>query len=134
MICEREDEIEKFIAREYWTIEADLNRSNIKFGAKLTELKEEKVKQFSITTDKDANGARDTLLKAADGKLKVAKITKTPSVSVIRLRRLLLRTLQQEAARKLGFTAQRTMRIAQQLYEGIDSGSGDRRSDHLHAY
>jgi DNA topoisomerase I len=123
MICEREDEIEKFIAREYWTIEADLNRSNIKFGAKLTELKEEKVKQFSITTDKDANGARDTLLKAADGKLKVAKITKrqrkrNPSPPFI------TSTLQQEAARKLGFTAQRTMRIAQQLYEGIDSGSG----------
>lgn len=123
MICEREDEIEKFVAKEYWTIDADATSSAIKFAAKLTELKNEKVKQFTITTEKDATAARKTLLEAADGKLKVEKITKrqrkrNPSPPFI------TSTLQQEAARKLGFTAQRTMRIAQQLYEGIDVGSG----------
>lgn len=123
MICEREDEIEKFIAREYWSVDADATSGGIQFSAKLTELENEKIKQFSITNEKDATAARKLLLDAAGGKLKVEKITKrqrkrNPSPPFI------TSTLQQEAARKLGFTAQRTMRIAQQLYEGIDVGSG----------
>ena len=123
MICEREDEIEKFEPCEYWSVDADLNKEKINFSAKLTELAGEKIKQFSLTNEKDATAARSALIAAADGELKVEKITKrqrkrNPAPPFI------TSTLQQEAARKLGFTAQRTMRIAQQLYEGVDVGSG----------
>jgi DNA topoisomerase-1 len=123
LIVEREDEIEKFVAREYWTIEADLIHSDINFVAKLTQLDNEKIKQFSIGEDKAANAARQKLLKNANGKLKVEKVEKKqrrrqPAAPFI------TSTLQQEAVRKLGFTARRTMQVAQQLYEGIDIGDG----------
>ena len=123
MIVEREEEIEKFNAREYWTIEADLNQDKIDFIAKLTHLNDEKLKQFTITETNTAEAAQKQLLEAADGKLKVSKIEKKqrrrqPAAPFI------TSTMQQEAVRKLGFTAQRTMRVAQQLYEGIDIGEG----------
>jgi DNA topoisomerase-1 len=123
LICEREIEIRAFVAREYWTIEADLKKSRKDFGAKLSILDGEKVKQFSLTTAKTAEKARKALLKAADGHLLVTKIDKkqrkrNPSPPFT------TSTLQQESVRKLGFSTLRTMRIAQQLYEGIDIGSG----------
>jgi len=123
LIVEREDEIEKFVAREYWTLEADLVHDSISFIAKLTQLDNEKLKQFSIGEDKTANAARQKLLKFANGKLKVEVIEKKqrkrqPSAPFI------TSTLQQEAIRKLGFTAKRTMQVAQQLYEGIDIDDG----------
>lgn len=123
MIVEREIEIEKFENQEYWTIEADLLSSKQHFLAKLFEYEKEKVKQFSFTNEKDAKKVKSTLLKAANGKLTVSKVDKkqkkrNPAAPFI------TSTLQQEAARKLGFTAQRTMRTAQQLYEGIDVGEG----------
>ncbi len=123
MIVERELEIESFIAKEYWTIEADVEKENQEFSAKLSELKGEKQKQFSITNASDAEKAYQVLTKAAQGKLTVKHIEKkkrkrNPSAPFT------TSTLQQEASRKLGFGAQRTMRIAQQLYEGIDIGEG----------
>jgi len=123
MICEREDEIEKFNPREYWTIEADVTAKTAEFSAKLSQLNGEKIKQFSITNEKDAKKARKDLVSSADGKLKVQKIERkqrkrNPAPPFI------TSTLQQEAVRKLGFTAQRAMRTAQQLYEGIDVGAG----------
>jgi len=123
MICEREDEIEKFKPREYWTIESDVKVKKDSFTAKLMQLRGEKIKQFSITTEKDASKAKKDLDKAANGKLVVAKIERkqrkrNPAPPFI------TSTLQQEAVRKLGFTAQRAMRTAQQLYEGIDIGEG----------
>ena len=123
MIVEREEEIEKFVAREYWTLEADLLHDDINFIAKLTHLDDERLKQFSIGADKVANAARQKLLKFANGKLKVETIEKKqrkrqPAAPFI------TSTLQQEAVRKLGFTAKRTMQVAQQLYEGIDIGDG----------
>lgn len=123
MIVERELEIEKFNAQEYWTVEADLSHSKQAFLGKLIEYKNEKVKQFTITNEKNATAVKKTLLKAANGKLVVAKVEKknrkrNPAPPFI------TSTLQQEAARKLGFTAQKTMRVAQQLYEGIDVGEG----------
>ena len=123
MIVEREKEIEEFKPREYWTIEGDLKSDKSEFNSKLTLLDDEKVKQFSITDTKKANQVRDRLLKHANGKLKVQSIEKKqrrrqPSAPFI------TSTMQQEAIRKLGFTAQRTMRVAQQLYEGIDIGDG----------
>jgi DNA topoisomerase-1 len=112
MIVEREIEIENFKPREYWTLEGDLNRDKQDFVARLTYLHGEKLKQFSINNDKSANQAREELLKAANGQLVVEEPAAPFTTS----------TLQQEASRKLGFTASRTMRVAQQLYEGMDIG------------
>lgn len=123
MICEREEEIEAFKPREYWTIEADLQHDGSAFMAKLTHYNGEKLKQFTIDHTEQANAAREALLKAGGKALTVANVEKKqrrrqPAPPFI------TSTLQQEASRKLGFTAQRTMRTAQQLYEGIDIGDG----------
>ena len=123
MIVEREEEIEAFNSREYWTIEADLNKDKQEFSAKLTHYQDNKLEQFSITDESGAKKAENDLNKAAAGKLLVQKVQKrqrkrNPAAPFT------TSTLQQEAARKLGFTAQRTMRTAQQLYEGIDTGNG----------
>ncbi len=123
MIVEREEEIERFVAEEYWDIEAAVQSKKQAFSAKLTMYDGNKLEQFSITNDKDAEKTKKALIKAADGKLAVVKVDKkqrkrNPTAPFI------TSTLQQEAARKLGFTAQRTMRTAQNLYEGIDVGSG----------
>jgi DNA topoisomerase-1 len=123
MIVERELEIEAFNPVEYWSIEADNVFDEQPFSAKLNLLAGEKVKQFTITNADQANDAQRRLSEAAQGKLRVDKVAKkqrtrnpTPPFTTS--------TLQQEAARKLGFGAQRTMRTAQRLYEGIDIGAG----------
>lgn len=123
MIVERELEIESFVSKEYWSIEADTTKEKQPFSAKLIELEGEKLKQFSITTEQQATQAIVNLKKAAQGTLIVKKVDKKkrkrhPSAPFT------TSTLQQEASRKLGFGAQRTMRIAQQLYEGVDVGEG----------
>ena len=116
MIVEREEAIEKFTAQEYWTIEALTSSQQQAFSAKLYQYQGEKITQFSITNEDTAQSCQTTLLEAADGKLVVSQVDKkqrkrNPAAPFI------TSTLQQEAVRKLGFTAQRTMRIAQQLYE-----------------
>ncbi len=123
MIVEREQEIEAFVRQEYWTIEADLNKERLPFVAKLTHYKGEKLEQFSINNGDSATEAERTLTAAANGKLRVEKVEKkqrrrNPAAPFT------TSTLQQEAARKLGFATQRTMRTAQQLYEGVDVGGG----------
>ncbi|HET6654647.1 MAG TPA: type I DNA topoisomerase [Gammaproteobacteria bacterium] len=123
MIVERELEIEAFKAREYWTLEADAAKDGQAFVAKLAEFGGKKVEQFTFTDDKGAHAAQKTLEQAANGQLNVLKVDKkqrkrNPAAPFT------TSTLQQEASRKLGFTAQRTMRTAQQLYEGIDTGEG----------
>lgn len=123
MIVEREEEIEKFKAQEYWTIDAELKAKQQSFSAKLIEYAKEKLEQFSINNEKQAKQIENELRTISKGKLKVVKVTKSqrkrnPTAPFI------TSTLQQEAARKLGFTTQRTMRVAQQLYEGIDVGEG----------
>ena len=123
MIVEREEEIEKFKPREYWTIEADLEKSDQAFNAKLTVLNGKKLSQFTVNKDKQAHAIEKELNDAAKGKLTVSSIEKKQ-----RKRNpagpFTTSTLQQEAARKLGFTTKRTMSVAQQLYEGIDIGEG----------
>ncbi len=123
MICEREDEIAAFVAREYWTIDAELEHSEQKFPGKLVEFQGAKVEQFSFTNEASAREVERALHEAARGELTV--------LSVDRKQRkrnpappFTTSTLQQEAARKLGFSAQKTMRVAQQLYEGVDIGEG----------
>ena len=123
MIVEREEEIEKFKPREYWTIEADLKKGRAKFMGKLIQFQGDKISQFSVENENQATDITAALTQAADGMLTVVKVDKkkrkrNPAPPFI------TSTLQQEASRKLGFGAQRTMRIAQQLYEGIDTGSG----------
>ncbi len=121
MIVEREEEIEAFEPQEYWTIEADADKEGKKIAAKLRTYQNEKVEQFSFTNDTSASEVKNTLEKAANGKLTVVKIDKkqrkrNPSAPFT------TSTMQQEASRKLRFSAQRTMRTAQQLYEGMDIG------------
>lgn len=121
LIVEREEEIERFVAREYWSVEADVSSKGQNFSSKLIQFEGEKVEQFSIDNSERADQVEATLLKEAEGKLLVTKVVKkqrkrNPAAPFT------TSTLQQEASRKIGFTAQRTMRTAQQLYEGIDIG------------
>ena len=122
MIVEREEEIEAFVAREYWTIEAQLGHAVQPFSARLVQLAGKKFQQFDLTNETDAEAARQRLLDAAGGKLLVSEVQ-----SKERKRRpappFITSTLQQEAARKLGFTTSRTMRVAQKLYEGVALGA-----------
>ena len=125
MICEREAEIAAFEPREYWSIDAVGEHSEQSFPLKLIEFKGDKVEQFSFTNEAVAREAEQSLKQAAgaDGALTVLQVDRkqrrrnpAPPFTTS--------TLQQEASRKLGFSAQRTMRVAQQLYEGVDTGEG----------
>ena len=121
MIVEREEEIEAFKAREYWTIEAECAHPSQAFSAKLVKFDGRKFEQFTITDGTTAEDARSRIAKAANGKLHVTDVA-----SKERKRRpsppFTTSTLQQEAARKLGFTTRRTMQVAQKLYEGVAIG------------
>jgi DNA topoisomerase-1 len=122
MIVEREEEIEAFVPREYWTIEARLKHADGDFSARLTRLHGKKFEQFDLTNENDAMTARAALKAAARGQFTVSDVG-----SKERKRRpaapFTTSTLQQEAARKLGFSTSRTMKVAQGLYEGVALGS-----------
>jgi len=123
LIVEREQEIEAFKIREYWTITADAVKEEKDFEARLTRFGGEKLEQFSVQDEARAKEIKHALVQAAQGKLKVEQVERkqrkrNPAPPFI------TSTLQQEAARKLGFTTQSTMRVAQQLYEGVDVGGG----------
>ena len=124
LICEREDEIEKFKSEEYWTIEGRAEKGGQAFSPRLFQFQGTKVEQFTFRDEKSTRAAEAALLKSSNGKLKVANVDKkqrrrNPTAPFT------TSTLQQEASRKLGYGAQRTMRTAQQLYEGIDlTGEG----------
>jgi DNA topoisomerase-1 len=119
LICEREAEIEAFRAREYWTVEADFTTpAGAPFTARLTHLDGKKLEQFDLPNEQVAMRAKRQV---EAGRFRVASVERK------RVRRnpyapFTTSTLQQEASRKLGFGAQQTMRLAQQLYEGVDIG------------
>jgi len=126
MICEREDEIEAFVPKEYWSIVAELEKHKTPFAARLSVLESEKVRQFTVTDGERANAVRAMLMRhaEADGRtltvIDVEKKQRKRNATAP----FTTSTMQQEASRKLGFGAQRTMRTAQGLYEGVDVGEG----------
>ncbi len=119
LICEREAEIEVFRPREYWTIEAQfVTPAGAPFTARLTHLNGKRLEQFDLNNE--------SLALAAKAAVEAGTFT-VGSVEKRRVKRnppppFTTSTLQQEASRKLGFGAQQTMRVAQQLYEGVDIG------------
>jgi DNA topoisomerase-1 len=118
MIVEREREIEKFKPREYWSIEADLDKEGSEFVASLVRLDDDRFRQFDIDNAERAHQVRQQLAADAGGKLRADRVTRKE-----RKRRpappFITSTLQQDASRKLRFSAQKTMRTAQGLYEGV---------------
>ncbi|HEY3587316.1 MAG TPA: type I DNA topoisomerase, partial [Myxococcaceae bacterium] len=120
LICEREAEIEVFKPREFWSVEVEFRTSDGQsFTARLTHLDGKRLDKFDLDSEEKAKAA-------------VAAILAEPGFTVASVEKKQVRrhppapfttsTLQQEASRKLGFGAQRTMRTAQRLYEGVDVG------------
>ncbi len=123
LIVERELEIEAFKNQEYWTIHLDALKHAHSFNAKLIQFNGEKVEQFTVINHNQQADIVGKLLIASAGKTTVSRVEKkqrsrSPAAPFT------TSTLQQEAVRKLGFTTSRAMRVAQQLYEGVDVGSG----------
>jgi DNA topoisomerase-1 len=120
LICDREAEIEAFRTQEYWTIEVELaNPADTPFKAALTHLDGRKLEKFDLNNEAAAEQAA--------ARLRAAATFTVTSVERKRTKRnpyppFTTSTLQQEASRKLGFAASRTMRLAQKLYEGVDLG------------
>lgn len=121
LIVERELEIEKFQTQEYWSIHLDSHKGRQKFNAKLFQYKGEKLTQFSVTNSEQQAAMVTGLLQSGDGKATVTQVEKKRKQRVA-APPFTTSTLQQEAVRKLGFTTDRAMKVAQQLYEGIDIG------------
>ena len=120
LVVDREMEIEAFKTQEYWSVEADVSAGSDPFLARLVKLDRRMLKKFDLADAATANAARKLV---AEGAFTVTSVDKKPA------RRspappFTTSTLQQEAARKLGFSAQRTMQAAQKLYEGVDEAGG----------
>jgi DNA topoisomerase-1 len=123
LIVERDDEIRAFKPQEYWSIEAVADQKSQEFTARLAVFLGEKVAQFSFTDEAGVRAAERRINERSNGSLTVSNIDKkqrrrNPAAPFI------TSTLQQEASRKLGFSAQRTMTIAQRLYEGVAIADG----------
>jgi len=118
LVCEREDEIEAFKPQEYWTIDTDLVADAGSFSARLTHLDGKKLEKLALGTEADAKRAVDAIRahRFSVGEIETKPVKRHPAAPFI------TSTLQQEASRKLGFSAKRTMQVAQQLYEGVDVG------------
>lgn len=120
LICERENDIERFKSQEYWDITLNvLNKNKESFLAKLTHVNGEKLEKFTINNEFSAN---DIVKQLKSKNFQVATLEqkqqkRQPQPPFI------TSSLQQEASRKLGFTAKKTMQIAQKLYEGLDIGN-----------
>ena len=120
IVVDREMEIEKFRPQEYWSIEADLNADSPPFTARLVKHAGKRVQRLDIKDEATASAAR-AAIQAGDftiNSVEKKPVRRNPSPPFT------TSTLQQEASRKLGFTAQRTMQAAQKLYEGVDETGG----------
>jgi len=118
LVVDREQEIERFRTQEYWTVEADVSAGAEPFPARLVKHDGKRLSKFDLGDEASAHAARDAV-KAATFTIhavekKPGKRSPPPPFTTS--------TLQQEASRKLGFSAQRTMQAAQKLYEGVDIG------------
>ncbi|MBM86559.1 MAG: DNA topoisomerase I [Rhodospirillaceae bacterium] len=119
LICEREAEIEAFRPREYWTIDVSLRSEAGKpFSGRLTHVDGKRLDKYDLKNETDALAAQELIERS---------IHSVTSIERKRVRRnpqppFTTSTLQQEASRKLGMGASRTMQIAQRLYEGVDIG------------
>jgi DNA topoisomerase-1 len=118
LIVEREAEIEAFKAQEYWSIDADLAAQAGNFTARLVQLDGKKIEKLSLGNQAEAQRAVGLIegQRFAVGSVEAKPVRRNPSPPFI------TSTLQQEASRKLGFNAKRTMQIAQSLYEGVEIG------------
>jgi DNA topoisomerase-1 len=120
LICEREAEIEAFKAREYWSIEVEFRTAaGQSFTARLTHLDGKRLDKFALASEAEARAAADAIARAAGfavAEIERRQVKRHPQPPFT------TSTLQQEASRKLGFGASRTMSLAQRLYEGVDIG------------
>ncbi|MEQ1813853.1 MAG: type I DNA topoisomerase [Candidatus Nitrotoga sp.] len=120
LIVERELEIEAFRSQEYWSVHFDSQKNSIPFSARLFQYQGKKLEQLSIPNEAEYNKIIGNIqnAKLPPRVVRVEKKAKQRHAAAP----FTTSTMQQEAARKLGMSADRTMRIAQQLYEGIDIG------------
>src|SRR3984957_11787915 len=126
LVVEREAEIEAFKAQEYWSIDADVSTTSGNFPARLIQLDGKKIEiakrdekqKPTLANEADARRAVEAIQaqKFSIGSIEANPVRRNPAPPFI------TSTLQQEAARKLGFNAKRTMQVAQGLYEGVDIG------------
>ena len=119
LICERDEEIEQFVSREYWNITTNLNTSvGEEVLANLTHWQGEKLEKFSLTTEAEAT----KVAQALEGAQVTVKEVKPKQTRRWPKPPFTTSTLQMDASRKLGMGAKQTMMVAQKLYEGIDIG------------
>ncbi len=116
LICEREEEVERFLPEEYWTLDADFIKGKMKFSAQLVSYKGEKAE---LKNEETVNA----IIKEITGQPCMVSALKKVDKSVRPKPPFTTSKLQQAAANRLGFTSRKTMQIAQQLYEGINVGS-----------
>jgi DNA topoisomerase I len=136
LICEREREIDAFVPKEYWTFEAGFEVDGSQFSASLVRIGDQRVvrpgEEHRREDERDGSGQRVISQEAEAVGLQAAIRQQQYGVSDLSTRNhsrkpsppFTTSTMQQDAARKLGWTGKRTMRIAQELYEGIDLGNG----------
>ena len=123
MIIEREEEIRKFIPQEYWTLNANFAKDSKFFDAFLHTNDSKKLSKFDINNENEALKIKTEILDNNNNNFKVLKVIKKQRKRQP-AKPFITSTLQQEASRKLGFAARRTMSVAQDLYTGIDLGEG----------
>jgi DNA topoisomerase-1 len=113
LVVEREREIESFKPQEYWSVSAEMEQGGVAFTTRLVRWKGEKIERLTIGKEGDAMAAKATVeaSRFTVERVETKPVNRNPPAPFT------TSTLQQEAARKLGFSASHTMRIAQQLYE-----------------
>ncbi|MDD9909985.1 MAG: type I DNA topoisomerase [Ahrensia sp.] len=119
LVCERENEIERFQPQEYWSILGQFkNKSKADFEARLTRFEGTKIQRLDVKAKDQADDIKSMLMRSdfTVAKVEAKPTTRNPYAPFT------TSTLQQDASSKLGFSASRTMQTAQRLYEGIDLG------------